>query len=44
LGSPGSVWWLAEIICICIGQVLVNPLSGKSHTKLLSASPSWKQQ
>ena len=26
LGSPGSVWWLAVSICICIGQVLVEPL------------------
>jgi hypothetical protein len=26
LGSPGSVWWLAESICNCIGQVLTEPL------------------
>jgi hypothetical protein len=26
LGCPGSVQWLAVSICICIGQVLVEPL------------------
>ena len=26
LGLPGSVQWLAVNICICIGQVLVEPL------------------
>ena len=31
LGSLGSVQWLAMSICICIGGVLVEPLSGQPY-------------
>ena len=31
LGSPGSVRWLAVSICICISQVLAEPLRGQLY-------------
>jgi hypothetical protein len=31
LRSPGSVQRLAVSICICIGQVMVEPLRGQPH-------------
>jgi hypothetical protein len=31
LGFLCSVWWLAESICICIGQTLVEPLRGQLY-------------
>jgi hypothetical protein len=31
LGSPGSVQWLAVSICICLSQVLIEPLRGQPY-------------
>jgi len=31
LGSLGSVEWLAESICICVSQVLAEPLRGQLY-------------
>jgi hypothetical protein len=42
LGFPGPIRWLAVAICICIGQVLIEPLREQSHQ--LSASASYHQQ
>jgi hypothetical protein len=36
LGSLGSVQWLSVSICICIGQVLVDPLRKQPHQALVS--------
>ena len=31
IGSPGSVQWLAVSICICLTQVLAEPLRGQPY-------------
>ena len=35
-GFPGLVWWLAVSICICISQVLVEPLTEQPYQSLVS--------
>jgi hypothetical protein len=36
IGAPGSVWWLAVSIYICIGKVLVEPLREQPYYALIS--------
>ena len=36
LGSPVTIQWLAVGICICIGQVLVEPLRGQLYQASVS--------
>jgi hypothetical protein len=34
-GSPGSVWRLAGSICMCLSQVLAEPLRGQPYQQVL---------